>query len=463
MGTSFFNKLDYSRRFVTTKATDNEKPATSRGRRLPGPVVVDLFAGCGGLSAGLELAGFHPVYVNELVDDARESYLLNRDHLITGPSLRDRFNSSNIKELIENDGAKLDEVEEGLKETWGIEHGDIDLVTGGPPCQGFSGIGIRRSYSVDKDQLPSNHLFQDMAYVVAKLNPRMFLFENVRGLLNARWKDGGEKGEIWKQVQKTFASIPGYTTKWKLIRAGDYGVPQNRPRVLLVGIRDDVAKDANWDPDSSQNENAPAYGLLPTPTGEPAPNLVDVLGDLIDDDESNWKGGKTYHYPSEANPLNEIQTYFRTGLDGTMASNNSPLTEHEYSKHSDHINRKFQAMIDNDGIIPEEMRTKKFAQRLLPEKWGPEGPTITATSLPDDFVHFAQPRILKVREWARLQTFPDRYQFAGKRTTGGIRRAGNPREGMHDRELPKYTQIGNSVPVLLAKAVGLHFRTLLKH
>ena len=463
MGTSFFNKQKTFRIFVTTKTAGKGKSKSSKVKRLPGPVVVDLFAGCGGLSAGLELAGFHPVYVNELVDDARESYLLNRDHLITGPSLRDRFNSSNIKDLVENDGTKLDEVEQGLKETWGIEHGDIDLVAGGPPCQGFSGIGIRRSYSVDKDQLPSNHLFQDMAYVVAKLNPRMFLFENVRGLLNARWKDGGEKGEIWKQVRETFAAIPGYTTKWNLVRAGDYGVPQNRPRVLLVGIRNDVAKAANWDLGSDQNEIAPAGGLLPTPTGDPAPNLIDVLGDLIDDDKANWNGGKTDYYPSSADSRNKTQAYFRTGLDGTMASKNSPLTEHEYSKHSDHINRKFQAMIDNDGVIPEEMRTKKFAQRLLPKKWGPEGPTITATSLPDDFVHYAQPRILTVREWARLQTFPDRYQFAGKRTTGGIRRAGNPREGMHDRELPKYTQIGNSVPVLLAKAVGKHFRTLLKH
>jgi site-specific DNA-cytosine methylase len=184
-------------------------------------------------------------------------------------------------------------------------------------------------------------------------------------------REGGDNnGEIWKQVRETFAAIPGYTTRWDLVRAGDYGVPQNRPRVLLVGIRNDVAKAANWDPDSDQNEIAPASGLLPTPTGEPALNLVDVLGDLIDDDEANWNGGKTDYYPSSADSRNKIQAYFRTGLDGTMASKNSPLTEHEYSKHSDHINRKFQAMIDNDGVIPEEMRTKKFAQRLLPEKWG---------------------------------------------------------------------------------------------
>jgi DNA (cytosine-5)-methyltransferase 1 len=118
-------------------------------------------------------------------------------------------------------------------------------------------------------------------------------------------------------------------------------------------------------------------------------------------------------------------------------------------------------MHDNDGDIPASFRTKKFAQRLLPERWGRAGPTITATSLPDDYVHFAQPRTLTVREWARLQLFPDWYQFAGRRTTGGLRRAGNPRAGFLDREVPKYTQIGNAVPVGLARALGRHFQAIL--
>ena len=118
-------------------------------------------------------------------------------------------------------------------------------------------------------------------------------------------------------------------------------------------------------------------------------------------------------------------------------------------------------MLSNNGIIPPHLKTKKFSQRVLKARWGNSKPNITATSLPDDYVHFSQPRTLTVREWARLQMFPDWYQFCGKRTTGGIRRAGNPLEGIFDRELPKYTQIGNAVPVSLAEAVAKHFKIIL--
>jgi DNA (cytosine-5)-methyltransferase 1 len=119
-------------------------------------------------------------------------------------------------------------------------------------------------------------------------------------------------------------------------------------------------------------------------------------------------------------------------------------------------------MIANNGEIPEAMRTKKFAQRVLPSHWGSGGPSITATSLPDDYVHYCQPRILTVREWARLQMFPDWYIFKGARTTGGRRRAGDPSIGQWERDVPKYTQIGNAVPVELARKIGVHLAGLLR-
>lgn len=414
--------------------------------------VIDLFAGCGGLSLGLEQAGFEPVLVNELSPDAMGTYLKNRedDH----PLLKEKYNINDVKELVLNDKLRK-EMFEGMKKDYKLpkmkEGLGVDLLVGGPPCQGYSGIGHRRSYSVDKKQLPSNHLYEDMAFLIDQVRPKIFLFENVKGLLSARWTSDGEKGEIWKDVQKKFADIPGYHTHPQLVYAKDYGVPQNRPRVLLVGIRDDI------DVSKFMNTKKPADGFLPDPTYD-FPSPLELLGDLVDDSYEN--GGKTEKYPSPAQ--NKVQKWLRTEKHGTkVAKKGDKLTDHEYSKHSPKIVEKFKHMISNKGQIPESMQTKKFAQRVLGKEWPEGGPNITATSLPDDYVHFTQPRSLTVREWARLQMFPDWYQFAGKRTTGGIRRAGNPKAGIHDREVPKYTQIGNAVPVKLAYEIGRHFRSIL--
>lgn len=415
--------------------------------------VVDLFAGCGGLSLGLEQAGFEPVFVNELNDDARATYIRNRaDHCpwLTEPG----FSSSDVKEMV-LDKNFLPSLERRLANDFGIAHEELDLLVGGPPCQGFSGIGHRRSYSVDKEQLPSNHLFQDMAAIIHRLRPRAFLFENVKGLLHARWTSDGPKGEVWQDVLETFQRIPEYSVAFSLVYAKDYGVPQNRPRVLMVGIRDDVAKGTLLD---GAPDDAVERGYLPRGFGG-APDLINLLGDLVDPSHEN--GGVTAKYPAPARTA--VQRHLRTPIGGgSPMRKGDPVTEHSYSKHNHLIREKFRAMQAGDGSVPPRFRTKKFAQRVLPARWDERGPTITATSLPDDYVHFLQPRVLTVREWARLQMFPDWYQFEGKRTTGGIRRAGNPREGIFDREVPKYTQIGNAVPVSLAKAVGEHLKGILE-
>ncbi len=411
---------------------------------------IDLFAGCGGLSLGLENSGFTPIFVSELNIDALNTYLINRD--LTYPHLRKKYRCQNIKDVIKNESF-FDDFNSGITKDFkrNYKKNSIDLLVGGPPCQGFSGIGIRRSYSVDKNQLPSNHLFQDMAFFIHKTKPKAFVFENVEGLLSAKWTKNGFKGEIFEEVLSTFKAIPEYQVKYKLVHAKDYGVPQNRPRILIVGFRCDIFTS------SVDSEDAVKCGFLPEPTYN-APDLIDVLEDLVDD---NFEyGGITSKYPNKY--LSIFQKEMRTRLDGTISKKNDPLTEHEYSNHRQLVIDKFQAMIENNGTIPERFKTKKFAQRLLPIRWGIKGPTITATSLPDDFVHYSQARVPTVREWARIQTFPDWYQFAGKRTTGGIRRAGNPRESIFDREVPKYTQIGNAVPVKLGEAIGNHIAKIIK-
>ena len=414
------------------------------------PTVVDLFAGCGGLSLGLEQAGFEPVFVNELNHHAMETYLLNRDGA-TSVDLRDRDRHVNDVLALSQDPDSLRTLGKLVRQ----QHGELTLLAGGPPCQGFSGIGHRRTFELHKDDIPSNHLYREMARIVEELQPRMFLFENVEGLLSSRWFRGqGYKGEIWDEVQAAFARIGekrgkhGYNIQWELIFARDYGVPQNRPRVLMVGVRRDISY--------QRGLSRVAGGFLPDATGN-APDLIDLLGDLVDPSYIPGVTTETLVYPGDAST--RVQRHLRQGAHGrgrgpTKAG--TPVTEMEYSRHSPRVVEKFSYMLANDGEIHSDHQTKKFAQRVLPARW-PEGrPSITATSLPDDYVHFSQPRTPTVREWARIQMFPDWYQFAGKRTTGGRRRAGDPDAGDWSREVPKYTQIGNAVPVELARNVGLH-------
>lgn len=394
---------------------------------------IDLFAGCGGLSLGLEQAGFYPLHVNEINKDALGSYLVNRTRSF--PHLQKSF-SFDIKELVRDD----------IQLNF-FKNQQVDIVCGGPPCQGFSNVGIRRSYSVEKKQMPSNHLFEDMAYIIHKIRPKVFLFENVEGLMRSKWTKLGENGEIFHDILTTFRNVPGYSVKYKLLYAKDYGVPQRRPRIIIVGIRDGLINS------ESNTDDAVEAGYLPPPNSNP-PNLIDVLSDIEDIDFEYGNETLRYVHPVKSS----FQRYLRTRPDGSVARKGDRLNEHQYSKHSDRIIQKFKASIENDGVIPDVYKTKKFAQRVLPRKWTDKGPNLTITSLPDDFIHYSQPRSLTVREWARIQTFPDWYLFVGKRTTGGIRRAGNPRENIFEREAPKYTQIGNAVPVKMAKAIGLHLK-----
>ena len=391
------------------------------------------------------------MYVNELNKDALETYLINRDKHF--PHLRNNFFSQDIKEIVK-DKKFFSNLLNKLEKEFGrnFKKDTVDLVTGGPPCQGFSGIGIRRSYSVDKEQLPSNHLFQDMAFFIHKIQPRMFLFENVEGLIRSRWTKAGTKGEIFKDVLDTFKKLKGYEVKSRLVCAKDYGVPQNRPRILIIGIKKALLKNKNTFSDALEG------GFLPQPTND-YPNIDEVLSDLVDRSFKNGRSTDTYL----SEPKTNWQKLIRSNqFTGESLKKGDVLNEHKYSNHSEIVRKRFEYMIKNNGSIPDSLKTKKFAQRVLPAKWNDKGPNITACSLADDFVHFSQPRSLTVREWARLQTFPDWYLFAGKRTTGGIRRAGNPRESIFDRELPKYTQIGNAVPVKLAYEIGKHFLSFLK-
>ncbi|MBM4077870.1 MAG: DNA cytosine methyltransferase, partial [Planctomycetes bacterium] len=305
---------------------------------------VDLFAGCGGVSQGFDQAGFETVFVNELHPVAMATFLRNR----AGSTLTDPKNHCFDILSITQKPTELDALACRLRKI----HGDIDVVIGGPPCQGYSGIGHRRSFDVDKEEIPSNHLYREMAKFVQAVGPKVFVFENVRGLLNSRWTSDGESGEIWNDVQRAFRRIRikrgARTLEYKigssLLFAKDYGVPQNRPRVILIGVRSDVVPQTM--PDGIEG------GMLPAPI-QGAPDLIDLLSDLVD---VNWvPGGETSRYLTK--PLTKVQDQLRRRPDGSPLRKGSLLTEQEYSKHSLEVIAKFQHMIANDGEIPESMRT----------------------------------------------------------------------------------------------------------
>lgn len=435
--------------------------------------IVDLFAGCGGLSLGLELVGFEPLLVAELNRSARKTYCANRPNLSPDRVFDD------VRAL-----SRLDASE--LRSRLELPRGEFPtLLAGGPPCQGFSGIGHRRTNSdVEKHQIVSNYLYKDMVSLIDKIEPDFFLFENVRGLLAARWRRG-RPAKVWDSVRRHFLRRlkDRYAIAFDVVRCYDYGVPQNRPRVLMIGVhrrRWDLVgsylRAAGYDtrmPEvcGSTEENhscAVSMGLLPSPVDwrRHVPNLKDLLGDLVD---SKWEhrtaedGSRTCtEYPRAARGNWQKAMRARSSAERRALRKGAPLLEHEFSRHSETVKRRFAAaQRTTNRHPPKGMRTRKFAQRALPPSWDGKPPHFTVASLPDDFAHYKSHRSLTVREWARLQGFPDWYEFDGPRTTGGHRRAGDVRKGDSVREAPKYTQIGNAVPVSLAASIGWHIRTML--
>ena len=473
------------------------------------PTSIDLFSGCGGLTRGLEWAGFECLAFNELNEDAAKSFSANFPDAMClqgdiKKAVSNRVIKDRLKPFIESKGG-------------------LDLLCGGPPCQGYSGIGHRRTHSLNKIEVPTNHLFKEMIRVIRAIQPKVFLFENVEGILSGTWIDYKEsnkivkslsenkheytikqlkafahnfelplskkkkdeiieeiqkeyaimkqkkKGEIFRDVWKGFSSIKGYTAQPTLVHAYSAGVPQNRPRVMIMGINNSILrqielKSTPFEPKilkkgesySSMIRNNGGFFEKWDDDNVVAPDLIDVLSDL---DTSHWNPTTQLH---RKKPRSEFQKLMRRELPGDYR--NQRLTNHLFSKHTPHVVKRFKFMLENNirkkDDLPPEMRTKKFSQKPVPARW--EGkPTITVTSLPDDYVHYAKPRTFSVREWARIQTFPDHHIFCGKRTTGGERRAGNPSEGNWSRDLPIYTQIGNAVPPLLGKAIGQRVKEIL--
>ncbi len=358
--------------------------------------VIDLFAGVGGLSYGFAHDNdFEIIAANEILPDMAKAYELNHSTV--------KMYCKDIKDF----GIK------DLENDFGIKEGEIDLIIGGPPCQAYSTVGKRL---IDD---PRGKLFQEYYRVLKELKPKTFLFENVKGLLSM------QKGELLKTIISLFESL-GYKVKYNVLNSADYGVPQIRERVIIIGTK--FNKEFQYPlPTHSENEN-----LLNL---KPYLKLSDAISDL----PFIKSGEESFEYATE--PQNEFQKLMRKNAQKELMDHNAPKNNKKLVK--------IMELLPDGGTpkdLPEEIRPKSgFGNTYCRLWWNRPSTTITrnlSTPSSSRCIHPKAPRPLTTREGARIQCFPDNYIFYGSRSS-------------------KNLQIGNAVPTFLSialkKAIKKHF------
>lgn len=343
--------------------------------------IIDLFAGVGGLSYGFSiLPQFNIIAANEIEKDISIAYTLNHPNV-------EMFNCD-INDLTDNALSKA------------LEGRTIDVVVGGPPCQSYSTLGKRQN-----DERAN--LFMQYKRILKILQPKAFIFENVTGILSMN------KGNLFKQIQYEFEEL-GYSLKFKVLDAVEYGVPQHRERVILVGFK------------GSNNF------VYPTPTHgdglKPYVTLKDAIGDLPE----LTSGEKKCNYATGI--TNEFLAFVRN-------KNSTIVEEHSAPKNGEHLVRIMKALKDGQSKedLPEEIRPKSgYGNTYAKLWWNKPSTTITrnfACPSSSRCIHPRDSRAMSIREGARLQSFPDDYKFYGS-------------DGM------KRLEIGNAVPPLLSMAIA---------
>jgi DNA (cytosine-5)-methyltransferase 1 len=464
------------------------------------PIYIDLFAGCGGLSLGLERAGFHLALAVEKSPMAAETFYHNFIKRLPDDKVAAAHEWAEYLELpvsaqVER-GLLVNEVQ-ALLDTDGLlddlREQEIDLVAGGPPCQGFSMAGRRNPDDI-RNKLPWQFL-----EVVERLRPKAVIIENVVGIGQDFVKSAATAP--FAQLRLALeATTPGYVVQPMRVNAMHFGVPEHRPRMLLVGLRADLAGRHGLTTGLSmwRSDELETPLLAPQRRCAPPRTVEDALWDLVDDCDGSLRyaadtGSSRYcslagefaalmrldpswlppslpeavpaavplnrtqrkHAPDVALRFQLYQYLQSQGLKSNLL--NIPMDAAMTVEERERELRLSLLAADLPAIAPDGtvlarnldemvsliMRrgTKKHSQRPLRA----DQPSPTVMSLPDDFVHHIYPRTLTVREMARLQSFPDHFEFRAKETTGSDRRR---------FEVPQYTQVGNAVPPMLAEAVG---------
>jgi DNA (cytosine-5)-methyltransferase 1 len=397
------------------------------------PTVVDLFSGAGGFGLGFRVAGFRLLLSLEVDQWAADTL---------------RYNSPGTS-VIQDDIRRFT-LASDIRRLCPVSP---DIIIGGPPCQGFSIAGPAEKDPRD----PRNSLFREFARWVECLSPRVFVMENVKGIL-ARGSASGER--VIDIIRTSFERL-GYAVEVWAANAAEYGVPQIRERVFVLGNNAGV-----WyiGPPPKTHQ----YTAIDAPPGQtrlanmspplpPAISLWEAISDLPP--LSAGQGQEVSGYTSP--PLTAFQEWARDSC--------AVLYNHVAMRHSPRLVERFKhvACGQSSSVVPSEHRARtrngsgrtsslmydQNNRRLRPDK-----PSHTiAASFYANFIHPCQHRNLTAREGARLQSFPDWYRFMGRRTVPSLRLL--QREGrLEDQHLCQYNQIGNAVPPLLAYALALHLR-----
>lgn len=435
------------------------------------PYAIDLFCGAGGCSEGLIQAGFHILFSSDISDMVELTYTNRHKQLGLIQGKNTWFERSDIRDLT---GEIIKEKIRNLDIFKNCCIPEIDLMIGGPSCQGFSRAGRR-----DKSD-PRNMLFGEYVRVINEIKPKYIILENVEGFMDMQFigYEGitGIKypdGSITPDILINELNEIGYDAlKPEILNAAAYGVPQRRNRVIFIGYKKGLKKPQYPEPIFKPNEYI---------------TLKEAISDLITDQtiRKNYKqsqyqkdsiAGRTPDINGKVIPSDKVInnehskvtdivrerfSLFRQGESGANLkkrvldegidiSNKAALID--LCSKELNLDEKAVADIYKSGKATKEqvdvLLTKKNIRLRLDEN----APAPTVVTIADDYISPWEARTFSVREMARCQSFDDSFEFLGKRTTGGLKRR---------VEVPQYTQVGNAVPPLLAKAVALEIKKVL--
>lgn len=401
--------------------------------------VIDLFAGCGGLSLGLYQAGWEGLFAiekNAFAFETLKHNLINKKRHFDWPEWLPQT-EHDINEVLEKYSIQLKSL-----------RGKVDLVAGGPPCQGFSMAGKRV-----EDDIRNQLVFSYIRFIEL-VRPKMILFENVKGFTYVFRKNNDRDNKTEPYSLKVIRGLErlGYDVKPHVFDFSDYGVPQRRKRFILVGIQKGLGTPEMFEHLLKEKRETflSEKGLTATTTLQEA--ISDLLRSNGEQPTPDRKGFYSGKYSEKK--LTNYQKLMR----GDYPDSHTIPDSHSFARHTP------EKLACYKRLLAEYPHKGKRIDGKAREEWGirqrgitvlsPDTVSPTITGQPDDYLHYSEPRIMTVRECARIQSFPDWYEIRKKYTTGGQ---------MRKVEVPRYTQIGNAIPPLFAEQAGNVLMEILEH